>query len=136
MRFSFLHASTSLDTKTLTIASSCNFESCLSIRCLAPQHILRFFHFFPAGFAFGFGNLAQYCVVLLNAPLSDRDIKTFLQWVTFPGNLDPSSLTPGGPVVPLVCGFRRRDYLEAWRELFANLYELKSRLILGGIQPL
>ena len=29
-------------------------------------------------------------------------------------------------VVPLVCGFRRRDNLLAWRELFTNLYELKS----------
>ena len=29
------------------------------------------------------------------------------------GNLDPSSLTPGGPVVPLVCGFRRRYNLPA-----------------------
>ena len=35
-------------------------------------------------------------------------------------------MTPGGPVVPLVCGFWRRDYLLAWRVLFANLYELKS----------
>ena len=49
----------------------------------------------------------------------------------FPGNLDPSSLTPGGPVVPLVRGFRRRDNLLAWRELFANLYELKSRIGYG-----
>jgi len=49
----------------------------------------------------------------------------------FLGNLDPS-LTPGGPVALLVCGF-----LLAWHELFANLYELTSRiLVLGGIQPL
>ena len=38
-------ASTSLDTKTLIIVSNRNFESCMSIRCLAPQHIFRFFHF-------------------------------------------------------------------------------------------
>ena len=44
-RCSFLYASTSFDTKTLTIASNRNFKSCLSIRCLAPQHIMRFFHF-------------------------------------------------------------------------------------------
>ena len=41
------------------------------------------------------------------------------------GNLGSSSLTPEGPVLPLVCGFRRRDNLLAWRELFVNLYELK-----------
>ena len=46
----------------------------------------------------------------------------------FPGNLDPSSLTPGGPVVLWVCGFRRRDKLPAWRELFANLHQLQSRI--------
>ena len=64
-RFPFLYASTSLDR---------NFDSCLSIRCLAPQQILRFFFFiFGAGVAFAFGNCAHYCVVLLNAPLSDRD---------------------------------------------------------------
>ena len=50
----------------------------------------------------------------------------------FPGNLDPSSLTPGDPIVLLVCGFRRRDSLLAWRELFAYLYELKSRIWFWG----
>ena len=58
--------------KTLTVASNRNFESFLPIRCVAPQRILRFF---AAGFAFAFGNSARYCVVLLNAPLSDREKK-------------------------------------------------------------
>ena len=47
-RFPFLYASTSLDAKKFvykTLASDRNFESCMSIRCLAPQHILQFFHF-------------------------------------------------------------------------------------------
>ena len=35
-RFLFLCASTSLETKTLTIASNRNFESCTSIRCFSP----------------------------------------------------------------------------------------------------
>ena len=43
-----------------------NFENCLSIRC---------FPIFAAGFSFAFSNFAHYCVVLLNTPLSDRDIK-------------------------------------------------------------
>ena len=73
-KFPFLYGSTSLDTKALTIASNRNFESCLSIRCLAPQHIFRFFQF-GAGISFASGNFALYCVVLLNAPLSDRDQK-------------------------------------------------------------
>ena len=134
-RFPFLYASTSLDTKALIIASNRNFESCLSILCLAPQHIFRFFQF-GAGISFASGNFALYCVVLLNAPLSDRDQKKkkmCLQYtLLFPGNLDPSSLTPGDPIVLLVCGFRRRDILLAWRELFANLYELKSRIWFWG----
>ena len=31
-------------------------------------------------------------------------------------------------VVPLVCGFRGRDNLQAWCQLFEILYELKSRI--------
>ena len=69
-RFPFLYASTGLEIKTLTIASNRNFESCMSIRCLAPQHISGFF-IFAAGFSFAFGNFAHYCVVLLKAPLSN-----------------------------------------------------------------
>ena len=46
----------------------------------------------------------------------------------FPGNCDLLSKTLGGPVVPLACGFVRRDNLRAWRELFTNLYKLKSRI--------
>ena len=87
-RFPFLYASTSLDAKTFvykTLASDRNFESCMSIRCLAPQHILQFFHFCRGCFLC-IGNFAHHCVVLLNAPLSDRDKKeTCLQWVSFPG---------------------------------------------------
>ena len=44
MRFPFLYVSTSLDTKTLSMASNHNFESCVLIHCLVPQHILWFFH--------------------------------------------------------------------------------------------
>ena len=43
------------------------------------------------------------------------------------GNLDLLSQTLRGPVVPLVCGFIRRVNLQAWRELFRNLYKRKSR---------
>ena len=91
---SFLYASTSLNKKTLTIASNRNFESRLSIRCLVPQHICRFFIF---------ANFAHYCVVLLNALLSDRDRQKGVCRVSLsPRNLDPSPLKAGGPVTPLV----------------------------------
>ena len=45
------------------------------------------FSIFAAGFSFAFGKFAHYCVVLLHAPLCDRDKKKlrYLQWVTFPG---------------------------------------------------
>ena len=43
------------------------------------------FSIFSAGFAFAFGNFAHYCVGLLNVPMSNRDKKTFLQRVSFPG---------------------------------------------------
>ena len=92
-RFPFLYASTSLDAKTFvykTLASDRNFESCMSIRCLAPQHILQFFHFCRGCFLC-IGNFAHHCVVLLNAPLSDRDKKKKLvcNGFLFPGNLGP-----------------------------------------------
>ena len=82
-KFPFFNASTSLDTKTLKIASTRNFESCMLIRCLAPQ--LCSFLIFAAGFSFAFDHFAHYCVVLLNAPLSNRDKKRkkSVQWVTF-----------------------------------------------------
>ena len=93
-RFPFLYASTSLNKKTLTIASNRNFESRLSIRCLVPQHICRFFIF---------ANFAHYCVVLLNALLSNRDRQKGVCRVSLsPRNLDPSPLKAGGPVTPLV----------------------------------
>ena len=56
-------------------------------------------------------------------------------WVSPIHGRDLSTITEtkgGGPgvlcVVPLVCGFRGRNNLQAWRQLFANLYELKSRI--------
>ena len=80
------------------------------------------------GFSFVFGKFSYYCVVLLNAPLSDKrdKRKRACYGLLFPGNLDPLLLTPGGPVVPFTRSFRRRDNLVVWHELFANLYELKS----------
>ena len=55
----------------------------------------------------------------------------------FPGNLDLLSQTLGGPVVPLVCGFIRRDNLQAWpRGLYEPLQAKISHMILGGIHPL
>ena len=59
-RFPFLHASTILDIKTSTITSNCNFESCMSICCLAPQLILQFFHFWHRFFLY----LWQLCSLL------------------------------------------------------------------------
>ena len=63
-RFPFLYVSTSLDTKTWTIASNRNFESCMSIRCLAPQHLFRFFHL-CCGF---FHCLWQLCSLFCRLP--------------------------------------------------------------------
>jgi len=57
----------------------------------------------------------------------------------FPGNPHPLSSMLGGPVVPLVCGFTRRDNLLAGRELFTNLFIIRtkiSHLILEGRHPL
>ena len=45
--------------------------------------------------------------VLLNAPLSDRGKKSVCNGLLFTGNIHPSSMTLGGPVVLLVCAFKR-----------------------------
>ena len=55
--------------------------------------------------------------------------KKCLKWVTFPWkswSVVIDARRSYRPIVLLVCGFRRRDNLLTWRELFANLYELKS----------
>ena len=66
-RSPFIYASTSLDTNR-------NFERCLSIRCLAPQHIFLFFHF----------SLWRLCP-LLRRPTQSSTERSSLQWVSFPG---------------------------------------------------
>ena len=126
-RFPFLYASTSLDTRTLTIAWKRNFESCMSIRCLVPQHIFQFFPFLPRVFPLPLATLliTVSSSSILKWAIEIKNIIRVCNKLLFPENLDPSLLTPGGPVVPLVCGFRRRDSLLAWRELFASLFELK-----------
>ena len=65
----------------------------------------------------------HFRLVLFNAPLSDRDKKRACNGLIFPGNTHRSSLTPGGPVVPLFYDFRRLDNLLTWQEVFANLHE-------------
>ena len=66
-RSPFIYASTSLDTNR-------NFERCLSIRCLTPQHIFLFFHF----------SLWRLCPLLRRPPQSSTE-RSSLQWVSFPG---------------------------------------------------
>ena len=83
-RFLFLHASASLDTKTLTIASNRYLKAvCRFVALLLST--FSGFSIFATGLSFDFGNFAHHCVVLLDAPLSDRLKKMCLQWVTFPG---------------------------------------------------
>ena len=73
-RLPFLYASTSLDTKTSTIASNRNFKAVCRFVVLLLSSFCGF-SIFAAGFSFAFGNFVRYCNVLLNAPLSDRDKK-------------------------------------------------------------
>ena len=81
----FLYASTSLDTKAIKIASNRNFESCMSIRCLAPRLILRFFHFCRGFFSLPLAALLIIVSFPQRSTVCDRDKKKRLQWVTFPG---------------------------------------------------
>ena len=83
MRFPFLYASTSLDTKTLTIASNCNFESCLSIRRLASQYIFRFFHLCHGFFLC----LWQVFLLLCCPPRHSTERQRYRNVPAFPGIL-------------------------------------------------
>ena len=111
-----------------------NFNNCLemlfwkpsvdSFSCFSAH--FEVFPFLPRVFPMA---LATLPIIVSSSSTLYRTIamkKRVRQGSLFPGNLDPSLLTPGGPVVPLVCGFGRRDNLRAWCELFTNLYELKS----------
>ena len=60
---------------------------------------------------------------------SERDKKNCCDAMLPPGNLDLLSQPLGGAVVPLVCGFIRRDNLPALGELFTNLYKRKCRIM-------
>ena len=136
-RFPFLYVSTGLDTRTWTITSNRNFESSMSIRCLAPQHLFRFFHL-CRGF---FLCLWQLCSLFCRLPQRSTERSrwkkdTCLQWVTFPEK-SRSVVDPRRSRCPIGLRFQEASNLLAWHELFANLYELTSRiLVLGGIQPL
>ena len=91
----FIYASSSLD-------ASRNFESCLSIRCLAPQHLFRFPHFCRGFFPM---LLATFPIIVSSSSTFHCAIeirKSVCNGLPFPGNLDPLSLTPGGLIVPLI----------------------------------
>ena len=123
--FPFLYASTSPDTNTFTIASDHNFETVCQFVVLLLSTFCGF-SIFATGFAFGFGNFVQYCVVLF----------TCLQWVTFPKKSWPIviDVRKSWSIVidtrrshcPIGLRFQKVSNLLVGCELFANLYELKS----------
>ena len=92
----------SLATKTLTITSNGNWKAVCRFVVLLLSTFSGF-SIYAAGFSFAFSNFTHYCFVLLNAPLSDRDKKGWLQWVTFPGKSSSIVIDARpGPVVLLV----------------------------------
>ena len=133
-RFPFPYASTGLDTKTLTIASNRNSESCRSIRCLAPQHIFRFFHFchgFPLP-------LATWLIFVSSSSTLHWAIefkkKTCLQWVTFPGKSWSIVIDASRSRCPI--GLRFKEAPGVTRIVCEPLWAKISHLILEGLQPL
>ena len=138
--FPFLYASTSLDAKTFvykTLASDRNFESCMSIRCLPPQHILQFFHFCRGCFLC-IGNFSHHCVVLLNAPLNDWDKKKkklVCNGFLFPENLGPVSEARRSRC-PIGLRFQEARSPGVGQVVCEPLWAKISHLSLGGIQPL
>ena len=92
----------SLATKTLAITSNGNWKAVCRFVVLLLSTFSGF-SIYAAGFSFAFSNFTHYCFILLNAPLSDRDKKRCLQWVTFPGKSSSIVIDARpGPVVLLV----------------------------------
>ena len=77
MRFPFLYASTSLDTKTLKSPRIVILKAVYQFVVLLLSTFSGF-SIFVMGFSFVFGKFSYYCVVLLDTPLSDRDIEMCL----------------------------------------------------------
>lgn len=110
IRFPFLYTSTSLKTKTSTIDSNHNFESCQLSCSSAHFPVFHRCHRF-------FFCLWHFCLLLCHPPQCSTKwsrLKTCVcNRLLFPGNLNTLSMMPGGPVFPLVCSFRRWDNLLA-----------------------
>ena len=133
-RFPFPYASTGLDTKTLTIASNRNSESRRSIRCLAPQHIFRFFHFchgFPLP-------LTTWLIFVSSSSTLHWAIefkkKKCLQWVTFPGK--SWSIVIDASRSRCHISLRFKEAPGVTRIVCEPLWAKISHLILEGLQPL
>ena len=82
-RFPFLYASNSLDR---------NFDSCLSIRCLAPQQILRFFFHFlpqvlplPTATVLIIASSSSMLHLAIEIEKEKKGGRRCRRWVTFPG---------------------------------------------------
>lgn len=73
---------------------------------------------------FAFGYFPHFSVFLVNATARQ---KTCFDAMLFPGNPHPLSMTLGRACCSTGLRFQTQ-YLLAWRELFINLQELKSRI--------
>ena len=84
-RFAFLYASTSLHTKTLTVASNRNFESFLPIRCVAHS---TFCGFLPRVLPLPLPLATLLVIASYSSMLHwaiEKKKKSCLRWVCFPG---------------------------------------------------
>ena len=75
--------------------------------------------------SFTFGYFAHFSVFLHSVTARQKMCCNVMLLLENPDSL---SLMVGEAVVPLVCSFIRRDNILAWRELFQNLYKLKSHM--------
>ena len=104
--FPFLYASTSPDTNTFTIASDhFKFKSFNLLLCFSAHFAV--FPFLPQVLPLALAtllNIVSSSLRVCNGLLFPRNLDPLS---LTSGNLDPLSLIPGGPIVPLICGFRR-----------------------------
>ena len=101
--------------KTLQIATNHKLKAVYSLSCSSAHFAVFPFllHILPLPLPLATLLIIVWSSSVLYWAIKILKKKSFCNGWLFLGNLDPLSLTQGGPTVPLVCGFRRQDNLLA-----------------------
>ena len=93
-----------------------------------PLSTFSGFFIFAAVSFFAFGFLPIFVLSSSTLHWAIELKVTWLQWVTFPGKSWSNVIDAWRSRCPIGLQFQARDNLLAWRDLFTNVYDLKSRI--------